>query len=81
MEGAVIGPIAGIAASAGALMMAWWGTKAIQKEIAQVSEMGVGGTFGVGLRALLRFEPHFWVFVSGAVAGITLMGSAFGTGE
>ena len=81
MEGAVTSIIVGAAASACLLLMAKWRTQDSKKEIATLSEMGVGGAFGEGLRSLLRREPYFWVFASGVVAGITILRAVAGMGE
>jgi hypothetical protein len=62
-------------------MITWWRTKDRENEIAMLSEMGVVGGFGAVLRALLRLEPHFWVFASGMVAGITILRAGAGMGE
>ena len=81
MEGAVIGTVVGLVACACLLLMARWRTKDSEKEIAILSDMGVGGGFGSGLRAVLRLEPYFWVFASGMVAGITVLRAGAGMGE
>ncbi len=75
------GLILGAVASAFLLLMAKWRTKDSKKEIASLSDMGVGGTFGAGLSWLLQLESHFWVFLSGMVAGITIMRATLGMGE
>jgi hypothetical protein len=81
VEGAVNGLILGALACAFLLLIAKWRTQDSKKEIASLSDMGVGGAFGAGLKRLLRIEHHFWVFASGMVAGITIMRAALGMGE
>jgi hypothetical protein len=81
VEGAVNGFILGAIATACLLLMAKWRTQDSKKEIATLSDMGVGGTIGDSLRSLLRREPYFWVFASGMVAGITILRAVAGMGE
>ena len=77
----MIGIIVGAAASACLLLVAKWRTQVSKKEIATLSDMGVGGAFGESLRELLRLEPYFWVFASGMVAGITILRAGASMGE
>jgi len=81
VEGAVTSIILGAATSACLLLMAKWRTQDSKKEIATLSDMGVGSAFGESIRRLLRLEPYFWVFASGMVAGITILRAFAGMGE